>query len=164
MDLNYAGAVITLRAGEALRLAGTGGRRISAVSGALWITQDNDPRDIVLESGADLLLEGADGAVMQALGGPALVAFEDGIRPARADGALDFPALDHLEIDLRARRARAEAAAWLFRALGAALRRLRARASARLQAARTRHDLYALSDHMMNDIGVRRAEIGCLVR
>jgi uncharacterized protein YjiS (DUF1127 family) len=164
MDLSYAGAVMTVRSGVALRLAGTGGRRISAVSGALWVTRDGDSRDIVLENGTDLLLDRADGTVVQALGGPALVAFEDGISLARAGDALGASVPDRLEIDRRARRARAAAVAWLFRELGAAVRRLWSPVAASLQAARTRHDLHALSDHMLKDIGVRRAEIGCLVR
>ena len=82
----------------------------------------------------------------------------------QARDALDPAVVDHLEIDLQARRARAEATAWLFGALRASLRRLWARLEERQQAARTRSELSALSDHMLKDIGVRRAEIGCLVR
>jgi uncharacterized protein YjiS (DUF1127 family) len=164
MDLSQTGAVITLRAGEALRLTGAEGRRISAVAGALWVTQDGDPRDIVVQDGADVLFGRTDGAVVQALGGPALVAFEDGIGLPQAGKELDPAVLDHLEIDRRARRARAEATAWLFRELRAGLRRLWARVNSRLLAARTRHELHALSDHMLRDIGLRRSEIDCLVR
>lgn len=164
MDLSQTGAVTAVRAGEALRLSGAEGRRISAVSGALWITRDGDPRDIVVENGADLLLDRADGVVVQALGGPALVAFEDGINLSRAGGELDPAVLDHLEIDRRARRARAEATAWLLRELRAGLRRLWTRVNAKLLAARTRAELYALSDHQLRDIGLRRAEIDCRVR
>jgi uncharacterized protein YjiS (DUF1127 family) len=164
MDLSQSGAVITLQTGEALRLTGAEGRRISAVAGALWVTQDGDQRDLVLENGADVLLGRAEGVVVQALGGPALVAFEDGIRLPRADQELDPAVLDHLAIDRTARRARAEATAWLFAELRAALRRLWARVNARLAAARTRHDLYSLTDHMLRDIGLRRTEIDCLVR
>ena len=164
MDLSQTGAVITIRAGEALRLTGTEDRRISAVSGALWVTQDGDTRDIVLENGQDAVLHRPDGAVVQALGGPALVAFEDGIRLPRVDTELDPAVLDHLEIDQRARRERAEATVRLFRELRAGLRRLWARVNARLEAARTRQELYALSDHMLKDVGLRRSEIGCLTR
>lgn len=109
MDLSQTGAVITIRAGQALRLTGAEGRRISAVAGALWVTQDGDPRDVVVENGADVLLDRANGTVVQALGGPALVAFEDGISLPQADKELDPAVLDHLEIDRLARRARAEA-------------------------------------------------------
>jgi uncharacterized protein YjiS (DUF1127 family) len=153
-----------VQAGQALRLTGVEGRRIGAVSGALWITRDGDRRDIVLEGGADIVLDRAEGVVVQALGGPALMVLEDGIRVPRTNEELDPAVLDHLVIDQTARRARAEATAWLFAELAAALRRLWARLNARLAAARTRHDLYGLTDHMLRDIGLRRTEIDCLVR
>jgi uncharacterized protein YjiS (DUF1127 family) len=89
------------------------------------------------------------------------------IRAITAVGAgaeLDPAAVDHLEIDRRARRARAESTAWLLQELRAALRHLWARVNAGLLAARTRHELYALSDHTLKDIGLRRTDIGCLVR
>jgi len=164
MDLSTTGAVLTLGQGEALRLNGAGGRHISAVSGALWVTRDGDARDIILENGADVRLDQADGVVIQALGGPTLVAFEDGISLPQAGKDLDPAVIDHLEIDQRARRARAEAASWLFQAARAGLARLWARLNDRVAAMRTRGELHALSDHMLRDIGLRRTEIDCMVR
>jgi uncharacterized protein YjiS (DUF1127 family) len=139
MDLSNAGAVLTLQFGEAVRLAGPDNRRISAVHGSLWVTQDGDFRDVVLENGADVLLKRPGDVIVQALGGSAVVAVEDGIRAKRGDA-----------------RPAARLAAWLGRAWRSVGRRL--------EAARTRDDLHALSDHMLKDIGLRRTEIDCLVR
>jgi uncharacterized protein YjiS (DUF1127 family) len=164
MDLSTTGAVLTLREGEAVRLNAVEGRHISAVTGALWVTRDGDPRDIVIENGADVRLDRADGVVIQALGGPALVALEDGISLPQAGKDLDPAVVDHLEIDVRARRARAEATRWLLQAARAGLARLWARLNDRLDAMRTRGELHALSDHMLRDIGLRRTEIDCMVR
>jgi uncharacterized protein YjiS (DUF1127 family) len=77
MDLSIERAVTTIQPGQPLRLEGMKGRRLSVVRGALWITQDNDPRDPVVSAGQDFVF-GAAGAVAQALGGPALVAMEEG--------------------------------------------------------------------------------------
>ena len=49
-DLTF--AAIPLRKGEIRRLHNAKGQRIEALSGALWVTIDNDPRDIVVEPGA----------------------------------------------------------------------------------------------------------------
>jgi uncharacterized protein YjiS (DUF1127 family) len=139
MDLSNAGAVLTLRFGEAVRLAGPDNRRITAVHGALWVTQDGDFRDVVLENGADLLLKRPGDVIVQALGGAAVVAVEDGIRAERGDARLAV------------RFAARLAAAWRG-------------FSGWLEARRARHDLRALSDHMLKDIGLRRTEIDCIVR
>lgn len=164
MDLSIEGAVIEVATGEALRLAGADGRRITVVRGAVWITYDGDRRDIVLESGADLVLNYRGGAILQALGGSALVALEDGIKIGRPE--LQPVAEWHpgSETDRAARRARAEAVAALLASLGAAVRRLWARLEKRFEAARTRHELHALSDYSLRDIGLRRSEIDCLTR
>ena len=47
---------------------------------------------------------------------------------------------------------------------GEALRLMWERVARRLQAARTRHQMHAMSDHMLRDIGLRRNEIDCLFR
>ena len=135
MDLSIEGAVITVRPGEALRLTGGNGRRITSVRGAAWVTQDGDIRDIILEGGADVVLNRSGGTILQALGGPAQVALEDGIKVARPK-----PHADALVARL-----------WKY-------------LEQRLDAARARHELRALSDHMLRDIGLRRTEIDCLIR
>ena len=49
-DLNR--AAIALRKGEIHRLHNGLGQRIESLRGALWVTIDHDPRDIVVEPGA----------------------------------------------------------------------------------------------------------------
>ena len=44
-------ASIALHKGEIQRVSGHLGQRIEALAGCLWITMDNDPRDIVINAG-----------------------------------------------------------------------------------------------------------------
>lgn len=46
------------------------GRIITVIDGAVWITQ-NDERDIILEAGDSIVLDGRGQAVLSALAGPA---------------------------------------------------------------------------------------------
>ena len=55
------------------------GRRITVLEGNVWVTQDGDPRDIVLGAGEDFLLRPARGRVVSALDGDARIAREDGV-------------------------------------------------------------------------------------
>ena len=56
-----------LAKGRIRRVAQPLGRRVECVSGVLWVTQDGDPRDIVLEPGRGVRLRSADGALISAL-------------------------------------------------------------------------------------------------
>ena len=44
-------ATITLRKGEIRRLHEGRGQRIESLAGSLWVTMDNDRRDIVIDAG-----------------------------------------------------------------------------------------------------------------
>jgi hypothetical protein len=44
------------------------GWSVRAVSGSVWVTQDWDRRDIVLEAGQDFVFDGHGGALISALG------------------------------------------------------------------------------------------------
>lgn len=48
------------------------GRIITVIAGAVWITQ-NDQRDIILEAGDSMALDGPGQAVLSALVGPATI-------------------------------------------------------------------------------------------
>jgi hypothetical protein len=50
-----------------LTLADRGGDRIDCLCGRLWITQDGDPRDIVLDAGASFELDRPGLAIVSAL-------------------------------------------------------------------------------------------------
>lgn len=131
MDLSFEGAVLTLNTGKPLRLRDARARRVSIVQGAVWITQDRDRRDTVLEPGAEYLFDRPGLAVIQALGSPALIALEDGI----AIG----PAAPRTPWGWAARLCRR----W-YRAL---------------QGARSRAYLRAMSDRELADVGIRRSQI-----
>jgi hypothetical protein len=46
-----------LPARTVLRLAGAKGLQVTAVSGTVWVTQANDPRDIILTRGQSFILD-----------------------------------------------------------------------------------------------------------
>jgi hypothetical protein len=57
---------VTLNWGTPLTVAGGEGTCITARRGSVWITQDNDLRDVVLSSGESFLLDHPDLAIVQA--------------------------------------------------------------------------------------------------
>jgi len=71
IELN-AGAV-KLAPNQTLRLRDGAGSTVCAVEGAVWITEENQPRDIVLEAGNCYRLRNAGLALINSLGGAAAV-------------------------------------------------------------------------------------------
>ena len=72
IELN-AGAV-QLGPNQTLRLRDSAGSTVCAVEGSVWITEENQPRDIVLEQGGCYRLRHAGLAIVNPLGGFAAVA------------------------------------------------------------------------------------------
>jgi uncharacterized protein YjiS (DUF1127 family) len=132
MDLSYGNAARRIDLDRPLAVQDALGRRIAVVKGTAWITQDSDRRDTIVEAGEEFVLDRPGGALIQALGSPALVVLED--------------------------RSAAEARRTSLAG------RLRNGIGRWLKAARTRAQLHALNDRTLADIGIRRAEIDCLVR
>lgn len=62
---------LMLERGQSTRLTGARASRLASLDGTLWITIDNDPRDIVLEPGDALDVFGDEPLLVCALGGPA---------------------------------------------------------------------------------------------
>ena len=60
-------AAVALRKGELLHLHDGRGRRIEALAGTLWVTIDNDLRDIVLSGGDGYSIGGSGDALISAL-------------------------------------------------------------------------------------------------
>ena len=60
------GTLIDLSNHEALSLDDVKGATLSLLSGTLWVTQHQDPQDIVLESGEDWVVERDGRTVLQA--------------------------------------------------------------------------------------------------
>jgi len=73
MDLSQIAASITVHRGQPLRVEDGAGRRITVLQGHLWITQDRDPRDVVISAGQDFVLDRPGLAVLSALDGDARV-------------------------------------------------------------------------------------------
>ena len=73
MDLSQIAASISVPRQQPLRLKGALGRRVAVLEGDVWVTLDNDPRDIVLRAGEDFVIDRPAGAVISALGGDARI-------------------------------------------------------------------------------------------
>lgn len=58
---------LTLAKGRVRRVAEPLGRRVECLSGVLWVTQDGDRRDIVLEPGEAFDFDRAHGVLLSAL-------------------------------------------------------------------------------------------------
>jgi len=56
-----------------LRLTGAQGARLRNLSGTIWLTIDNDLRDVVLEPGEHFDVASGEPVVLLSLGGPACV-------------------------------------------------------------------------------------------
>ena len=73
IELN-AGAV-KLGPNQTLRVRDSAGSTVCAVEGSVWITEENQPRDIVLEAPGCYRLRNRGLAIINSLGGIAAVSF-----------------------------------------------------------------------------------------
>jgi len=129
--------VIQIARGAPLRLRNASGRHLSVVGGTVWITQQADPRDPVLDAGESFRFDRDGLALVTPLGGPAQVMLED--ERLAASRGFARTALDRL----------------------AGLARVPLRA---LRRRRTARELQGLSDHMLRDVGLRRDQIDCVAK
>jgi hypothetical protein len=65
---------LRLNTGQLLDIHDGDGLEIVCLEGAVWITQSNDPRDIVIEAGEAFVLDKSGLALVCASAGPATVA------------------------------------------------------------------------------------------
>jgi len=79
MDLSQIAGSIPLRSNQPLRIENGYGRRISVLEGHVWVTQDGDPRDVVLGAGDDFVFDRRAMAVLSALDGDARIVRQDGV-------------------------------------------------------------------------------------
>ena len=80
MNTNDLGrAAVTIHRTDVLRLAAQRGRRIESVLGRVWITIDDDPRDIVLDAGEGFSVDRDSGVMISALRGDARVILLDAV-------------------------------------------------------------------------------------
>lgn len=60
---------------QTLKVTDGAGSTVSAVAGSVWITEENQPRDVVLAPGTSYRLRERGLALINALGGEAAVSF-----------------------------------------------------------------------------------------
>lgn len=68
---------------QPLRLRVSAGQHVTSASGTTWVTQDGDPRDIILVPGDSHAFERSGRVMIQALGGDAQLVVEEGVELAR---------------------------------------------------------------------------------
>ena len=64
---------LLLEPGQSTRLTEARAARLASASGTLWVTVDNDPRDVVLEVGDSFEIPDDALLIVSSLGGPAVV-------------------------------------------------------------------------------------------
>jgi len=75
MTLEMQSGGLRLDRGQMLKVRDGAGSTVCALEGAVWITEENLPKDIVLERGACYQLREKGLALVNALGGGASVSF-----------------------------------------------------------------------------------------
>ena len=89
MWINTSHARLAVTARRALRLRRAHGTQVRAVAGTVWITIDNDPRDIVLDAGEAFVVDSGRDLVVLPLGECATIDVCHGAgAPVRATAAL----------------------------------------------------------------------------
>ena len=75
MRLELKSGAVKLGANQTLRVVDGEGTTVCAVEGSIWITEENQPKDIVLQAGACYRLRQRGVAILNSLGGTAAVSF-----------------------------------------------------------------------------------------
>ena len=75
MRLELEAGAVKLAPNQTIKLRDSAGSTVCAVEGSVWITEENQAKDIVLERGACYRLKHAGVAIINALGGGAAVSF-----------------------------------------------------------------------------------------
>jgi hypothetical protein len=80
MTRPFVDSSVRLKTGELLDINDGEGFAIECLEGAIWITQSNDPRDIVVKAGQSFVLDKPGLALVCAAAGPATVAVAVSLR------------------------------------------------------------------------------------
>ncbi|MGM9490115.1 DUF2917 domain-containing protein [Ideonella sp. YS5] len=64
---------LLIEPGQSTRLSEARAARLASVAGTLWVTVDNDPRDVVLEVGDSFEIPDDASLLVSSLGGPAVM-------------------------------------------------------------------------------------------
>jgi hypothetical protein len=80
MTRHFVDSSVRLNTGELLDIDDGEGFTVECLDGAVWITQSNDPRDIVLKAGESFALDKPGLALVCAAAAPAMVAVAVSLR------------------------------------------------------------------------------------
>ncbi len=75
MRIEIKSGAVRLGPNQTLKLVDGAGSTVCAVEGSVWITEENQPKDIVLEPGSCYRLRQRGVAIVNSLGGMAAVSF-----------------------------------------------------------------------------------------
>lgn len=75
MKLELKNGAVKLGPNQTLKVLDGAGSTVTALEGSVWITEENDPNDIVLEPGGTYRLREHGVALVNSLGGAAAVQF-----------------------------------------------------------------------------------------
>ena len=75
MRIELEAGAVRLGANQTLRLRDSMGSTVCAVEGSVWITEENQARDIVLSPGSCYRLQKRGLAIINSIGGTAAVSF-----------------------------------------------------------------------------------------
>ena len=75
MKLELRKGAVKLGPNQTLKVVDAAGSTVCALEGAIWITEENDAKDIVLERGGCYRLRHRGVAIVNSLGGEAAVSF-----------------------------------------------------------------------------------------
>jgi hypothetical protein len=76
MHIELRSGAVRLAPNQTLKLIDGAGSTVCAVAGSVWITEENQPRDIVLEPGSFYVIKHEGVTIVNALGGEAAVSFD----------------------------------------------------------------------------------------
>ena len=75
MRIELEAGAVKLSPNQTLRLRDSAGSTVCVTEGSVWITEENQPRDIVLQPGSCYRLRNSGLAIVNPLGGAAAVSF-----------------------------------------------------------------------------------------
>ena len=75
MRIELKSGAVKLGPNQTLRVVDGEGTTVCAVEGSVWITEENQPKDIVLQAGSCYQLRRRGIAILNSLGGNAAVSF-----------------------------------------------------------------------------------------
>jgi hypothetical protein len=75
MQIELRSGAVRLGPNQLIKVLDGAGSTVCAVEGSVWITEENQPKDIILERGACYRLRQRGLAIVNSLGGAAAVSF-----------------------------------------------------------------------------------------